>query len=199
MLVLACLLSACGGGGGGDSSPIVQVVAQSRPVVFLGDSITAFWDVAGCIPGGLNGGIAGDRTDQMQARYPDHIAPLHASLLILLGGTNDINQQPSPTLDSLYAIAAAARNEGSTVILATIPPWSRADSLSSEARVLVWNAAVQVMATTYHFALVDYHAALLKPDGTADLGLFNPDGVHPNLAGYAVMCSALKATLNTLP
>lgn len=201
-VLLAVLLCACGGGGGGaggGSGPALQQdqAVTSSPIVFLGDSITAFWKVADCLPGALNGGIPGNTTAQMQARYPDHIAPLHASLLVILGGTNDIDQQAAPTTDSLYAIAASARNAGSKVIIGTIPPWAGSDAVTLNARVQVWNAAVKAMATTYNFPLVDYYAAMVKADGSADLSLFNADGVHPNIAGYSVMCNALLKELKS--
>ena len=203
--LLACLiavaLSACGGGGGGGGAPDDPAApatppAPAHPVVFLGDSITAFWHVGDCVPGAANAGIPGNTTAQLQARYPDHIAPLNASKLILLGGTNDIEQEAAPTTDSLYAVAATAKNAGAQVIIGTIPPWgSPGNTAVLEARVVVWNAAVTAMATTYGFTLVDYFAVLVKPDGTQDETLFNADLIHPNQAGYDKMCTALRAVL----
>src|ERR1035441_9567188 len=66
--------------------------AESKRVVFMGDSITDFWRLDQYFPGKpyVNRGIGGQTTPQMLVRmYPD-VIELKPAAMVLLAGTNDI-------------------------------------------------------------------------------------------------------------
>jgi lysophospholipase L1-like esterase len=102
-----------------------------------------------------------------------------------------------------------AQANGIHVVLATIPPWGclasncvlalAADSTASRyERINSWNAWIEQYALSQGIPVVDYHSALLAPDGehyTPDLTL---DGVHPSTAGYLVMTPMVENVINAI-
>src|SRR5437762_104781 len=75
-----------------------QQPAGSGRVVFMGDSITDFWNLSESFPGKpyVNRGIGGQVTAQMLVRmYPD-VINLKPAAMVLLAGTNDIARNNGP-------------------------------------------------------------------------------------------------------
>src|SRR5262249_392118 len=71
-------------------------------VVFMGDSITDFWDnpgYGGFFPGKpyVNRGISGQTTPQMLIRFRPDVIALQPKVVIILAGTNDIAGNTGPT------------------------------------------------------------------------------------------------------
>lgn len=151
-------------------------------VVFMGDSITHLWPD----PPGINAGVDGNTTAQMLERFERDVLSLHPRVVVILGGTNDVYLQVSPTTDNLQRIADMARAAGACVVLGTIPPTFfqigvHAD-LEETNSVGLWLARdIEMLARAYAYRLADYRPAF---EGRPEL--FR-DGLHPNEAGYAVM------------
>lgn len=193
---LCFVLVACGGGGGGSPQPASQ--PQPVPVAtlaYMGDSITAFWNVQDCRPG-INAGVAGETTGQMAARFNRDIIDAHATTVHILGGTNDLLAGNTST-SSVYAMAMTAKSAGVSVILGTVPPIDFAGTAipANDTRVQTWNADIKQMAATNGFSVADYYPHMVTATGAQDTTLFK-DNVHPNASGYAVMCAALHDVLH---
>ncbi len=78
-----------------------QHVQQDQgAVVFLGDSITQLWgdDLGGSFPGMkvANRGISGDTTRGVLIRLDEDVLPLHPAAVVLLIGTNDLEEKADP-------------------------------------------------------------------------------------------------------
>src|ERR1700690_2774299 len=69
-------------------------------VVFLGDSITQMWgdDLGGSFPGMrvANRGISGDTTRGVLIRLDEDVLALHPAAVVILIGTNDLEEKADP-------------------------------------------------------------------------------------------------------
>jgi lysophospholipase L1-like esterase len=183
-----------------------------QAVVYIGDSITAngygttatghgyyrsrgFW-VWGQIRShqrlALRGqlGVAGERLDQIDARFAAATALLPAGGIIhLLGGTNDVAQnrtlaQIQASVTSMLDKADAA---GCRVILGTIPPRT-SNTVAQNTVLLSANEWLRSLTTSRRNVLVaDYYVDLVNAAGTFDTAADSGDGTHPNSIGAARM------------
>ena len=107
-----------------------QPVTPGR-VVFMGDSITDFWNLPEFFPGKpyVNRGIGGQVTAQMLVRmYPDVIS-LKPAAMVLLAGTNDIARNNGPVTlrmieEDIMAMTELAQLHGIKVLLSSVTPVS---------------------------------------------------------------------------
>lgn len=107
-----------------------QAVPASR-VVFMGDSITDFWNLEESFPGKpyVNRGIGGQTTPQMLVRmYPD-VIELKPAAMVVLAGTNDIARNTGPETAemiqrNLMAMTELAQHHGIKVVLCSVLPVS---------------------------------------------------------------------------
>lgn len=108
-----------------------QQAAPANRVVFMGDSITDFWNLAQYFPGKpyVNRGIGGQTTPQMLVRmYPD-VVDLKPAAMVLLAGTNDIARNTGPATaemiqQNIMAMTELAQLHGMKVILCAVLPVS---------------------------------------------------------------------------
>jgi len=108
-----------------------QQPVPSGRVVFMGDSITDFWNLAESFPGKpyVNRGIGGQVTAQMLVRmYPD-VINLKPAVMVLLAGTNDIASNNGPVTlamieEDIMAMTELAQLHGIKVLLASVMPVS---------------------------------------------------------------------------
>jgi lysophospholipase L1-like esterase len=171
---LVIALTACGSG--------VHVVTPfrrsiNRTTVFMGDSITAYWNLPY-----HNAGISSQTTDQMLDRFASDVLGHDYKRVVILGGTNDVRLDSfvaSDVIESLSEMTAIAQSAGIEAILCTIPP--NFSDARSEERVVDLNQLIVALAAAKGLLLVDYFSVLAgRPD-------YFVDGIHPNEFGYAVM------------
>lgn len=163
---------------------------------------------------GYNAGVGGNTTAQMLTRLDadvlshrpiDHetavwpgssSAVSSAWLVLIMGGTNDVNGgiSPSITMANLKAIIDRLRGAGAQIVLLTIPPMD-ATLKPWRAKVPATNAAIRVLAAKRGVPLVDIYPALANPDGTCMAGMFDSDGVHPDQAGHDVIAQLVRSRL----
>lgn len=185
---------------------VVATGMDSRRVVFMGDSITEFWDKdrVGFFSGPhyFNRGISGQTTPQMLVRFRQDVIALRPRAVVILAGTNDIAGNTGPASDeevegNIASMVELARAHRIRVVLATLVPaghypWAP----QADPAIRIWriNAWIRRFARERHIELADFYTPMATPDGAlrADLG---DDGVHPNAAGYAVMEAVLRPLL----
>lgn len=171
--------------------------ATRTRVVFFGDSLTDNWqnlqpDFFG--PQQLDRGISGQTTGQMLVRFRADVIDLHPAVVHILAGTNDIAGNNGPTSlaiiqGNIASMAEQARAHGARVIIASILPAARfgwRPEIEPVAAIAAMNAWLRDYAAREHFIYVDYFAALNDGHGGFKAELAS-DGVHPNVAGYALM------------
>jgi lysophospholipase L1-like esterase len=194
-----------------------KTISSPPSVVFIGDSITAIWGSGqqgpqfAEHPNWVGRGISGQNSSQVSARFQTDVIDLHPEIVHILVGTNDV--YPGWTLRSsaanVEAMVQMAQANGIHVILATIPPWGcdvaqctpaeSADStLSRYDRINTWNAWIEQYALSKGIPVVDYHSALLSPDGEHYVPGMTMEGVHPSAAGYVVMTPMVEGVINAM-
>ena len=174
--------------------------------VFIGDSITEFWALAepDFFSAGIVGrGIGGQTSAQILVRFMPDVIALKPKVVHLLCGGNDLagNTGPSTPRDyqnNVLAMATLAQANGVKMILGSITPASHfawAPHIGDpRPRLAELNAWLKALARERGLIWVDYHSALQAADGSLPSRL-SPDGVHPNLDGYAVMGPIARSAL----
>jgi lysophospholipase L1-like esterase len=118
---------------------LTQQAVPSGRVVFMGDSITDFWNLPESFPGKpyVNRGIGGQVTAQMLVRmYPD-VINLKPVAMVLLAGTNDIARNNGPVTltmieEDIMAMTELAQLHGIKVLLSSVMPISDYPYLSQQ-------------------------------------------------------------------
>ena len=175
-------------------------------VVFLGNSITAGWAThfAALFPGKpyVGRGISGQTTPQMLVRFRQDVVALQPTVVVILGGTNDIAGNTGPATPemiqhNLASMIDLASANGIRVVLASVLP-ARAyrwrPGLEPAATIVALNAWMKRYAATRGIVFLDLHTAMAD----AQQGLraeLSDDGVHPNLAGYRLMSALAESAI----
>ena len=172
-------------------------IKHSPKIVFMGDSITELWAIAD--PGffsdnRVDRGISGQTSPQMVLRFRSDVVALNPRTVHILAGTNDIAGNTGPTSerafeDNIESMVEAAKTHHIRVVLASILPmgsigWQPQYRPAEEVRRL--NRWLRDYAAGRGAIYLDYYSRLATADGAFRPDLSN-DGVHPNLAGYAIM------------
>ncbi len=182
-----------------------QVEKDQNAVVFLGDSITQGWgDTMGGSFGEMkvaNRGISGDTTRGMLIRLTDDVLSLNPSTVVLLMGTNDLEEkaEPEAIAANLKLIVGAFKKHNAKlpIILCKVFPSSETKRRPAEkikrinelfAAAVKGDPQVVVLETWLPFA--DEKGNAKKPEF--------PDLLHPNKAGYAKWAAALRPIFATL-
>jgi lysophospholipase L1-like esterase len=183
-----------------------EVMARaSGSVVFLGDSITQGWKDDGMAKAfdGLksaNRGISGDTTRGILARLSDDVLALNPKAVVILAGTNDLEEQmePEAIAANMAEIIAAlkAHRADMPVILCKVFPSTEAKKRPA-GKIAAVNAKYQELAKANpQVTLVETHKLFANAAGDAKPEEF-PDLLHPNDTGYAKWASALRPVLAT--
>lgn len=183
-----------------------RTLARRPRVVFMGDSITDFWqegDPSLFTHGVVDRGISGQTSAQMLVRFWPDVIALHPQAVQILAGTNDIAGNTGPTSEQAYednikAMVSLARANHIRVILGSMPPavrfWWVAAPYHPAGEIRRLNQWLRQYAREQHLTFVDYYASLVSPQGTFRRSLSN-DGVHPNRNGYKVMSALARKAI----
>jgi lysophospholipase L1-like esterase len=181
-------------------------VEQDRgAVVFLGDSITQGWGggLGAAFPGVkvANRGISGDTTRGVLIRLPEDVIAIHPAAVVLLIGTNDLEEgaRPEVIAGNVRLILAALKQSDPRmpIVLCQVFP--------SSATVKRPAAEIQSVNALYRAAVkndgqvtyLETWPLFAEPSGDAPAAEF-PDLLHPNEAGYAKWAAALRPVFATL-
>jgi lysophospholipase L1-like esterase len=187
-------------------SAFAQRREQDRgAVVFLGDSITQGWGggLGAAFPGlkVANRGIDGDTSRGVLLRLREDVLSLDPAAVVLLVGTNDLEEGATPetVAGNLRLILAAleAHDPKMPIVLCQVMPSSASKKRPADrikALNLLYRAAVKGDARV---TLVETWPLFADAAGDAIPGEF-PDLLHPNEAGYAKWAAALRPILATL-
>jgi lysophospholipase L1-like esterase len=182
-----------------------RIEQDQRAVVFLGDSITQGWGggLGAAFPGVkvANRGISGDTTRGVLLRLEDDVLTLNPAALVLLIGTNDLEEGATPETiaGNLKLIVAGLERHDPRmpIVLCQVFPSSTtkkrpADQIKA-LNALYLAAAKNDPRVTY----LETWPLFADPSGDAIAGEF-PDLLHPSEAGYAKWAAALRPVFATL-
>ncbi len=181
-----------------------QVERDQGAIVLLGDSITqGWWDVGGLFPNIkiANRGISGDTTRGVLIRLQDDVIRLNPRAVVLLIGTNDLEEWGSPedAAGNLKLILAALREHDPKmpVILCDVMPSSLTMKRPAAQIQKMNELYAGVIADQPQVTPLDTYALFADPKGDAKPGEFS-DLLHPNAVGYAKWAAALRPVLETV-
>jgi len=171
--------------------------APANRVVFLGDSITAFWGKKSpFFPGEpyLNRGIGGQTTAQMLIRFRQDVIDPKPAAVIIQGGLADLAGFTGPSSlveieNNLRSMAELASVHHIIPILVGGPPAADYPGRTGPApatQIVALNQWIAAYCASSHFIFLDYHSALVGSNGQMKAGV-SDDGVHPNEKGYAIL------------
>ncbi len=196
-------------------SPVPPKVAGKQRAVFFGDSRALSWSAPAIEQVEfLNRGIGNQTSEQIRLRFAEHIAPLHADILILQLCVNDLKaiallpQRRDAIVAqcerNILSIIAAARAAGSRVILTTVFPLGKVPP----ERALLWSDAIAPALREVNrfiaaqagdgvtvfdaFTVLQGEPDLIRPEYSRDL-------LHLNARGYEVLNQHLQVMLASAP
>lgn len=174
-------------------------------VVFLGDSITQLWGDAlpAAFPGVkiANRGISGDTTRGVLIRLDGDVLSLHPRAVVLLIGTNDLDEHATPDMIvanvKLIIAALKAHDPAMPIVLCQVFPSSPA--LSRPATQIKAVNALYLAAVKNDPQVIPLDTWNLFADADGDAKPYEfPDLLHPNRIGYAKWAMALDPVFATL-
>ena len=185
------------------------VEAGGSQVVFIGDSITHFWESTGRVYWerffagepykSLNLGMGGDRTEHVLWRI-DHgeLDGYEAKVVVLMIGTNNTGQfteKKEPVGNTVIGIRTVldrirTKQPKAKIVLCAIFPRGRDATDDNRRRNNMVNGRVRCFADGKNIFWCDLNDQFLKADGTLPAEMF-PDGLHPNYAGYKIWAKAV--------
>jgi len=182
-----------------------EVDRDQGALVFLGDSITQGWgaDMGGAFEDVkvANRGISGDTTRGMLIRLDEDVLALNPSGVVLLLGTNDLEEKASPETiaGNLRLILAGlkATNPDLPIILCKVFPSSASKARPAEQIKRINELYAAAVKGDPQVTLVDTWRLFADAQGDAKQAEF-PDLLHPNPSGYAKWAAALRPILATL-
>lgn len=186
------------------SYTLSNVNAKRGCAVFLGDSITEMCKLDECYPAvdSHNRGISGDTTAGMLNRLQSNVLAINPSMLVVLGGTNDLDRNISPkdVADNIQKIILSTRQAlpDCKIIIQSIYPvnskrkpsfLNKVHSRTNE-NINAANALIKGVCEDYCCLYVDVNTHL--KDGSGNLeSSYSQDGLHLTKSGYAKVASIL--------
>ncbi|MEY4180693.1 MAG: hypothetical protein RLY70_4267 [Planctomycetota bacterium] len=182
-----------------------RVEQDAGAVVFLGDSITQGWgdDLGGAFPGMkvANRGISGDTTRGMLLRLRDDVLALKPTGIVMLMGTNDLEEGAEPeTIAGNFKLIVAElkrHNADLPIVVCSVFPSSATKKRPADKIKKVNELYAAAVKGDAQVTLIDTWTLFADAQGDAKAAEF-PDLLHPNKAGYAKWAAALRPILATL-
>ena len=182
-----------------------RVDQDQQALVFLGDSITQGWgdDLGERFPGVkvANRGISGDTTRGMLIRLRDDVLALNPCGVILLMGTNDLeeNAEPGTIVGNFKLILAELKKHDPKmpVIVCQVFPSSESKKRPTSKIRQVNELYATAVKGDHQVTLIETWTLFANEQGDAKATEF-PDLLHPNKVGYDKWAAALRPILATL-
>ncbi len=181
-----------------------QIQQDQHALVFLGDSITQGWKAN---MGGsfsevkvANRGISGDTTRGVLIRLKEDVLSLNPSGVVILIGTNDLEEAASPEVitGNLKLILAELKkhNAKMPIILCNVFPSSESKKRPADQIRKINELYAAAVKGDAQVTLLDTWTLFANENGDAKKEEF-PDLLHPNQIGYAKWAAALRPLLAT--
>ena len=182
-----------------------EVEAKQGALVFLGDSITQGWgdEMKGAFGKTkvANRGISGDTTRGMLYRMPEDVLALKPTGVVLLMGTNDLEEGATPEVIAknlkLIIKKIKASNKEMPIILCNVFPSHESKKRSAEQIKKINALYAEAVKGDKQVTLIDTWSMFADENGNARKPEF-PDLLHPNAVGYEMWANTLRPVLETL-
>ncbi len=180
----------------------------SIDLLFLGDSLTQFWDRHLEIwdryyapRHAARFGIGGDSTQHLLWRL-DHgeVDGIHPKVVVLLIGTNNlVSHTPAEIAEGITAIVSKLREKlpASRILLLGLFPRSASPNDPPRIRLQAVNARIAHLDDGRHVRYLDLGSHFLNADGTLSPEIM-PDLLHLSGKGYRLWADAMEPTLGRM-
>ncbi len=185
---------------------------DEKRVVFIGNSITEFWNHTHpeffTRNGYINRGIAGQTSYTLLLRFRADAIDLDPTTIVLGIGCNDIAVNDGAPYDedrtyaNIVTMAELAKAHGIKIVLTTILPTAsfpwRPEITDAPDKIENLNRRIRAYATAHSIPFADYYTPMVHPGDRALPVTFSDDGVHPNASGYTIMEPVIHSILTKL-
>ena len=174
-------------------------------VLFIGDSITEIWGLAGLASwnrhfkpmGGFQMGIGGDTTQGVLWRL-EHgaLGGINPKVVVVLIGSNDLPyRSPDDTAKDVLAIIESIHSKlpHAKILLIAILPREYSPKAPLRQKINETNAKLSKLKFDY-LRYLDLGSIILEPDGSV-LPATLPDAIHPTSFVYEEMAKAIEPVL----
>ena len=179
-------------------------------IVFYGDSITYFWNLASSFPGAnyVNRGIGGQTSADMVVRFRQDVIGLQPNSVVILAGVNDFfwrnegSDNDDQTLANLEAndqtmAELAELHQIRPVFVSLLPLHDYTPAAQvvyakvPSGMIVAANHWLRAFCTQHGYQYIDDYSAMVDQQGMLRRDL-SEDGIHPNSAGYRVMAQVFS-------
>lgn len=189
-----------------------HAAAGNAQVVFIGDSITEYWQTTGAAVwnqnyaslNALDAGVGGDQTQNVLWRL-DHgnLGSNTPQVAVLMLGINNLGQGDSPleTAEGVASVVATLRDMLPTtkiLVLGILPAFADSPDNWFRQQIDQTNQLIQGLADNQNVFYLDMTPEFTNPDGTINADLFQQYLVHPNQEGYQVWVQTMAPYLNAI-
>lgn len=186
-----------------DNEHLLKQHNDGNRIVFIGDSITEFWERYDSMFFSqntyINRGISSQTTSQILERFQNDVIDLQPKSVIILAGINDIAENNGPIsteeiMNNIVSMVEKSLKNKIEVLLCSVLPannfyWN--PKIQPIEKIMQLNQMIKAYSLVKQIKYVDYYTQMVDEN----LGLdkkYTDDGVHPNLEGYLKMRSILK-------
>jgi beta-glucosidase len=188
-----------------------RVKQGNADLIFIGDSITHFWQDAGMgvwykyygKRNAVNLGISGDQTQHVLWRL-DHgnIDGISPKLAVVMIGTNNAGNAHTTSEETAEGVKAVVEKlraklpQTKILLLAIFPRGATAEDPIRQVNQKT-NQMISKLADDKMVFYLDINAKLLRPDGRLGREVM-ADFLHPGVKGYEVWAEAIEPTVARL-
>lgn len=186
-----------------DNKHLLKQHNDGNRIVFIGDSITEFWERYDSMFFSqntyINRGISSQTTSQILERFQKDVIDLQPKSVIILAGINDIAENNGPIsieeiMNNIVSMVEKSLKNNIEVLLCSVLPannfyWN--PKIQPIEKIMQLNQMIKAYSLVKQIKYVDYYTQMVDEY----LGLdkkYTDDGVHPNLEGYLKMKSILE-------
>ena len=186
-----------------DNEHLLKQHNDGNRIVFIGDSITEFWERYDLMFFSqntyINRGISSQTTSQILERFQNDVIDLQPKSVIILAGINDIAENNGPIsieeiMNNIVSMVEKSLKNNIEVLLCSVLPannfyWN--PKIQPIEKIMQLNQMIKAYSLVKQIKYVDYYTQMVDEY----LGLdkkYTDDGVHPNLEGYLKMKSILE-------
>ncbi len=167
-------------------------------VAFLGDSITAGYDVKNYYPEYLvsNRGIGGETTYGLKDRLQVSVFDLKPKVCVMLIGGNNPDTMFDDYEDML--ISFQEQIPDTKIVLVSHAPTS-GEHWGTKNQIFTYNnVKIKLLAEKYGYEFVDIYTPLFDLETGEMKAEYTVDGAHHTAAGYEIITQAIKPTVDKL-
>jgi lysophospholipase L1-like esterase len=185
---------------------LLKLPNNGNRIVFIGDSITEFWERHDSVFFSqnkyINRGISSQTSSQILERFQNDVIDLEPKWVIILAGINDVAENNGPIsiediMNNIVSMVEKALKNNIEVVLCSILPASNFywnPKIKPIEKIKQLNILIEAYCLTEKIKFVDYYTPMVDEYFGLDKK-FTDDGVHPNLNGYLKMKTILESYL----